>query len=137
LMYQKEVGSKMIENIAKKNTMGSLKALCTNFFETSLLRIVKPGAFSPPPKVDSIVINFKRQSSPEVELEVFDLFEKFLRALFVFKRKQIHHGLKNLVEKKDIDEHILKDICPKTIRAEALDLSQIFSLFKNYRTYIK
>ena len=55
----------------------------------------------------------------------------------MFKRKQIHHGLKNLVEKDDIDEHILKDICAKTIRAEALELSQIFSLFKNYRTYIK
>ena len=55
----------------------------------------------------------------------------------MFKRKQIHHGLKNLVEKEDIEPKILVDICEKTIRAEALDLGQIFSLFKNYRNYIK
>ncbi len=137
LMYQKEVGEKIINKIDKKNSMGSLKSICQNFFETSLLKIVKPGAFSPPPKVDSIVINFKRIPDPVVEINAFNLFETFLRALFMFKRKQIHHGLKNLIDKSDIDEKILKNICEKTIRAEALNLEQVYSLFKNYRNYQK
>lgn len=130
LMFQKEVGNKIFNfDEQKKSGMGSLMSLSQNFFDTKLLVKVPPGAFSPPPKVDSVVLSFTRKKNPVVPLEQFEEFECFLRKLFQYKRKKIAKGLvasyridtiHRILEENDVDQNA---------RAESLDLETIQNIF--------
>ena len=76
LMLQKEVGLKIRPDTNKKKfkDMSSLMALTQNYFDVKTLCLVPPGAFIPPPKVDSIVISLKRLESPVIALEQIDSY---------------------------------------------------------------
>src|SRR5690606_15493279 len=69
LMYQKEVAQKILPN-DPRNAMGSLHAMCLSQFELKHVVYAPPGAFVPPPKVDSQVLGFKRKEHPDIPLEL-------------------------------------------------------------------
>jgi 16S rRNA (adenine1518-N6/adenine1519-N6)-dimethyltransferase len=129
LMFQKEVADKVFPFATKKNFMGSLMSLSLTYFEADLLCKAPPGAFIPPPKVDSAVITFKRRENPVIPLSEFKKFEKFLRALFQFKRKQIGKGLKAYASKEKLEVALAEIGHPITVRAEALQLEDIQKLY--------
>lgn len=130
LMFQKEVGDKTFLRQDVKNQMGSLVALCENYFKTKSLIKVPPGAFAPPPKVNSIVVRYERRERPTISLHEFEIFENFLRSLFQFKRKQLGGVLKKIFENQSIEEILnLMAISPQ-IRAESLTLEQVIALYK-------
>jgi len=127
LMFQKEVGEKILIS-QKNNEMNSLTALMNNYFTTSRLCKVPAGAFYPPPKVESIVISFKRVESPEIPMNEFLQYEAFLRKLFAVKRKQIgrvlaevHPKIKEILESTGIELNR---------RAESLNQQQIVQLYQ-------
>lgn len=130
LMFQKEVGAKIVNFQQEKNFSSSLAILMDNFFETKVLCKVSPGAFSPPPKVDSIVISFKRKPSPVIPLAEFSNLEKFLRNLFAFKRKQIGSVLKFLPDLIPVLEDLK---IPRETRAESLDFKTIICLYQKLK----
>jgi len=130
LMFQKEVADKVFPFATKKNFMGSLMCLSQTYFETDLLCKAPPGAFIPPPKVDSAVITFKRRENPIVPLSEFKTFEKFLRSVFQFKRKQIGKNLKAYADKEQLETALAQIDQPITVRAEALQLDDIQKLYK-------
>src|SRR5665647_728814 len=68
LMYQKEVAEKILPKDLR-NSMGSLHVLNLTQFEISHVVNAPPGAFLPPPKVDSQVLQFKRREIPLIGLE--------------------------------------------------------------------
>jgi 16S rRNA (adenine1518-N6/adenine1519-N6)-dimethyltransferase len=129
LMFQKEVADKVYPFATKKNFMGSLMALSLTYFEADLLCKVPPGAFIPPPKVDSAVITFKRRKNPVVALCDFNKFEKFLRATFQFKRKQIGKNLASYIGREQLNKILEEMGLPTTIRAEALQLEDLQKLY--------
>lgn len=142
LMMQKEVGEKIIGlkqvNIKSNKSnkqMSSLKALVQTFFSVKKLVDVPPGAFSPPPKVDSIVLSFEKIEKPEVSIDDFFSYEKFLRMIFSEKRKQIGTLLKRYLSELEFNEII--DVFKKfnldiTLRAETLDLIHVHALYAAY-----
>jgi 16S rRNA (adenine1518-N6/adenine1519-N6)-dimethyltransferase len=134
LMFQKEVGHKIVNVENDKNFSNSLGLIMENYFDLKVLCKVPPGAFVPPPKVDSIVISFKRKENPLIPIEDFSSLEAFLRDLFRFKRKQIGGVLKHIPQ---LMEALEKTKIPREARAESLSASTIFSLFaelkKNYQ----
>lgn len=127
LMYQKEVGIKTVTVEQKKS---SLLCLSENYFESKVLCKVPPGAFSPPPKVNSIVISYQRRSEPEVSLADFDLFQHFLRKIFEAKRKQLSSLLKKNFPTFDWKQIYAKLEIADNIRAEDLDFTTIKKLFR-------
>lgn len=129
LMFQKEVGEKTYFKQNTKNQMSSLMAISNTFFETKLLMKVLPGAFNPPPKVDSVVVSYKRVERPKIPLSEFSRFESFLRLIFKFKRKQLGSVLKANV---DIQEFFSKTNIERTRRAESLMLDEIYELYNLY-----
>lgn len=129
LMFQKEVADKVFPFSTTKNFMGSLHALAMSYFDCELLLKVPPGAFTPPPKVDSAVLTMKRKEFPLVPLEDFNRFEKFLRVLFAQKRKQLGGLLKSSFEPLLIEQAFSALSIPLTIRAEALTLEQVIALY--------
>ncbi len=130
LMFQREVADKVFAiDTRKGKSMNSLMALSQTYFDVSLLCKVPPGAFSPPPKVDSAVLSFTRKEVPAVPLEDFLVFEKFLRMLFQFKRKQMGKILKSSFTPEVIERGLSElDLLP-SLRAEALELSQMQNLY--------
>lgn len=90
LMLQKEVGVKLLPD----SPMSSLKALSMVFGSVEKVMLVPPGAFRPPPKVDSIIFQFIRHKEIRIPLEKVNDFEQFLRKLFATPRKQLGGILK-------------------------------------------
>lgn len=126
LMYQKEVGEKTYQREQVKNQMNSLLSLSLAYTKPKHLSKVAPGAFNPPPKVDSVVVSYDMREAPIIPRESFHIFEKFIRLLFSQKRKQLGRVLKTeneLIEKLKTSEFDL------TRRAETLNFDEVVSLF--------
>ena len=85
-IVQKEVAEKIA---AKAPDATYLSNFVANFGEARIVRIVKPGAFSPQPKVDSAIIQIELYPKPKIE-DTLKL-EKFLHHGFMHPRKMLHH----------------------------------------------
>lgn len=133
LMFQKEVGEKTYLRQNEKNQMNSLLCLSTNYFESKLLIKVHPGAFNPPPKVESVVVSYQRKEMPVVSIEDFKKFESFLRHCFKLKRKQLGTVLKEIIPKDKKEIFFQKANINSTVRAEALSLDDIYSLYNTFK----
>lgn len=130
LMFQREVADKVFPiDTRVGKAMNSLLALSQTYFEVSLLCKVPPGAFNPPPKVDSAVLSFTRRDQPKVALENFKSFESFLRTLFQFKRKQMGSNLKSRYPKEKLEKALSQCGLERSQRAESLKLEDIQNLY--------
>jgi len=127
LMFQKEVGDRILTE-----DMNSLGALTSTFFNIKELCKVPPGAFLPPPKVDSIVLSFERIDRPEVDLAEFDRFESFLRNLFKMRRKQVAGVLKRSYGKEKVEQVLLDLNIDVKTRAETFSLAQVIGLYRGF-----
>jgi 16S rRNA (adenine1518-N6/adenine1519-N6)-dimethyltransferase len=132
LMYQKEVAQKILPN-DPRNAMGSLHVMCLSQFELKHVVYAPPGAFVPPPKVDSQVLGLKRRSTSLVPLEEIDSFEAFLRPVFGQRRKQLGGILKALIGADKAMRILEKAGVNPQVRAEALNLEQVLALFEASR----
>ncbi|MBL7663949.1 MAG: ribosomal RNA small subunit methyltransferase A [Bacteriovoracaceae bacterium] len=128
LMFQKEVAEKIAPPLHQKNSMSSLAVYGHLFFETKLLVKVSPGAFLPPPKVDSQVLSFIRHQNI-AEVADFKNLEKFSRILFSQKRKQLGTVLKALAPIEKLTLILERCKISPQIRAEALDVKEVLALY--------
>jgi 16S rRNA (adenine1518-N6/adenine1519-N6)-dimethyltransferase len=134
LMYQKEVAQKILPN-DPRNAMGSLHAMCFSQFHLNHVVYAPPGAFVPPPKVESQVLSFSRRSSPLIPLAKIDRFEKFLRLVFSQKRKQLGGILKNDWGTVKMSRVLEESAISPQIRAEALNFGDILKIFTVAEAY--
>ena len=129
-MVQKEVG----ERITAKNgtsDYGYFSVFCSYYANTEKLFIVKPSSFSPPPKVDSIVVRLCNKNASKAE----DGFFSFVKAAFSQKRKTILNSLSNSlkIEKDTLLPKLISAEINPTDRPEKLSLNsyqKLFSLLK-------
>ena len=129
LMYQKEVAQKILPN-DPRNSMGSLHVLMQSQFDLSHVVYAPPGAFTPPPKVDSQVLNFNRRSQPLIELSRIDHFESYLRLIFGQRRKQLGGILRKEWGSDKTTHSMEASKLSLEIRAEALTLKQVLNLYE-------
>ncbi len=128
LMYQKEVADKIYPR-EQRNSMGSLHALCLSQFEISNVVYAPPGAFIPPPKVDSQVVGFKRRENSYVPLDQIDHYESYLRLVFANRRKQLGGILKKEWGVEKTLACFEKTKLNLEIRAEALSFTDVLNLY--------
>ena len=105
-------------------------AMCQNCFQTSLVCHVPPGAFAPPPVVNSTVLNFERRSSPFIPLEHIAELEKFLRLLFGQRRKQVMKVLRGRFTPVAIQAALNELGINPDARAETFSKEIVYTLFK-------
>lgn len=129
LMYQLEVGRKIAPIPGEANSMNSLMGLCQTYFEVKTLCKVAPGAFAPPPQVQSVVLSFREIDSPRFALSEWSALEKFLRLAFSQKRKQLAGVLKSSYPLEKVKTTLTQLDAPTTVRAEALTLAQMHELY--------
>jgi 16S rRNA (adenine1518-N6/adenine1519-N6)-dimethyltransferase len=94
LMLQKEVGDRLIAPPACKE-YGILTLFCSLHFDIRREFIVKPGAFFPVPKVDSVVLRFRGLPAPRVDVGDEQLFRRIVKAAFAQRRKTLWNCLKS------------------------------------------
>lgn len=131
LMYQREVADKICPiDTREGKQMSSLMALIQTYFKVKLLIKVRPGAFQPPPKVESAVLSFERLEETALPLEEIPAFEKFLRVLYSQKRKQAGKVLKQYAQSEILKAAFIESNIPSTLRAEAFKLEDVQALYK-------
>lgn len=91
-MFQKEVAQRICEKPGSK-AYGILSVLTQAFYDAEYLFTVKPGVFSPPPKVDSGVLRLKRKADFSLACDESTFF-KVVKMAFQQRRKTLRNSLK-------------------------------------------
>lgn len=98
VMLQKEVVDRMMAG-AGDEAYGSLSIYVASRAEARWITGVPPGAFHPPPKVNSGVIRLELLPEPRVGPAGPDGFEKVVRAAFAQRRKTIVNSLSSAFDR--------------------------------------
>jgi 16S rRNA (adenine1518-N6/adenine1519-N6)-dimethyltransferase len=94
-LVQREVAERMA---AKEDTesYGALSVNVSVVANTEMMMSVPPGAFKPPPKVDSTVVRITPREKPLVGLGALPGFRTFVQAAFSLRRKQMQKVLRTI-----------------------------------------
>jgi 16S rRNA (adenine1518-N6/adenine1519-N6)-dimethyltransferase len=92
LMFQKEVGDRLVAKEGTRN-YGILSVLMQTWFHVERVVKVPPGAFNPPPKVDSVVLCLTPLERPRVELTDEEGYRQLVRGAFAQRRKTLRNSL--------------------------------------------
>ena len=93
LMFQKEVGERIIAQPGTKD-YGIMSVVGGLYTEARKVTTVSPGCFTPPPKVESVVLKFAMRKAPLYPVADEDLFVAVVKTAFGKRRKTIMNNLK-------------------------------------------
>jgi 16S rRNA (adenine1518-N6/adenine1519-N6)-dimethyltransferase len=113
-LIQKEVADRITAKPGSRD-YGYLSVECQFLATVQSLFRVPPGAFRPPPKVDSAVIRLMPRAAPDAER-----FLNFASKCFRQKRKTLRNNLPGLAEGQP----------EASMRAEQLSVDQLFALYQ-------
>jgi 16S rRNA (adenine1518-N6/adenine1519-N6)-dimethyltransferase len=92
VLTQYEVAERLAAK-AGEDDYAAISILAQYHCQVRILRKVPPGAFTPPPKVDSALVLFERLAKPAVLAKDPNLFFKLTRSAFGKRRKTLRNAL--------------------------------------------
>jgi 16S rRNA (adenine1518-N6/adenine1519-N6)-dimethyltransferase len=121
VMIQEEVAQKIVSKSGR--SYNSTSIFLQHNFDFELMEKVEPGAFTPPPKVNSRLLYFKpKEKLQEIPNEVE--FWKFLKLCFHSPRRTIANNLKQThYDLSKIPDNIL------TLRAQQIDFNDFVKIW--------
>jgi 16S rRNA (adenine1518-N6/adenine1519-N6)-dimethyltransferase len=124
VMVQKEVGERMMANAGEMSVLSVATQL---YCDVERLCIVKPGAFIPPPKVDSMVLRLTTKAGGGEREEIIAL----AKIGFAHRRKQLRQTLAqaSAADLAAIDAAIESIGRSKTVRPQELSAQDWVKLF--------
>ena len=122
-MLQKEVVTRLAAAPGGRD-YGRLSVMIQYRCAVAQLFDVPPGAFTPPPRVDSAVVRLVPHAAPPVAVNDPDRFARLVQAAFASRRKVLRNTLKNFLR---AEEMLALGIDP-TRRAETLSLAEFAAL---------
>lgn len=102
LMLQREVVERMVAKPGTR-TYGRLTVMLAARCHVEKLFLVRAGAFSPPPKVESAIVRIVPHAEPAFDTGDWDLFENLVRSGFTARRKTLRNALRALVDAATIE----------------------------------
>jgi len=128
VMVQKEVANRIVAKPGSK-TYGILSVMTQLFSENKIVMKLRPGAFAPPPKVDSAIVHFKISDGCRFPIHKLEIFERVVRAAFGQRRKTIANALKGGGFTADAILQSLKEVkvAPQA-RAETVSIDRFAAL---------
>ncbi|MBC3887694.1 16S rRNA (adenine(1518)-N(6)/adenine(1519)-N(6))-dimethyltransferase RsmA [Acetobacterium paludosum] len=136
-LIQKEVGERICGGPGTK-AYGSLSIVAQFYADIKLDFSVPSHVFIPRPKVDSVVVTFKKLDSPKFKVENKELFLSVVKASFLNRRKTLINGLTmNTIFDKEVLLKVLEEcsIAPG-IRGETLTGSEFANIANHLNNYI-
>ncbi len=130
-LFQKEVARRITAAPESKN-YAPLSILLQNYFNCRLLFRIAPGAFSPPPRVDSACVLFQKKRQPvffpaDRESEIF----AFLKEAFCQRRKTLKGNLESAGYEREKVRQALQELSlGEKVRAEDLKPEILVELFQ-------
>jgi len=124
-MFQKEVAQRVLASHGNK-TYGILSVLIQAYYKVEPVFALKPGAFNPPPKVDSMVIRLEKYRDSIEGVDDAD-FMKMVKAAFGQRRKTLRNALANYLTGKSAYaglDSILRSRAEQLSPAEFIDLNR-------------
>jgi len=125
-MLQKEVVERMVASPGGRD-YGRLSVMLQYRFDMELLLGVAPGAFSPPPQVESAVVRMLPRPQAELKAANATVLEQVVRRAFAQRRKTLRNSLAGLLAAGD---YATLGIAPG-LRAENLAVAD-FVAISNY-----
>jgi 16S rRNA (adenine1518-N6/adenine1519-N6)-dimethyltransferase len=126
-MLQKEVVERLAAEPGSK-AYGRLGIMVQYYCRVEKLFIVPPGAFHPPPKVDSAIVRLVPHHQPPVAVSAVADLSQLVAQAFSQRRKTLRNTLKGLLTEEDIRAC---DVDPQ-LRPEQLSLSEYAALANRY-----
>ena len=123
-MFQREMAERICSGPGSKE-YGVISVLAQAYFRTEILFHVKPGSFSPPPKVNSSVISLTRFRT-EIDGLPFQTLRQVVKQGFSQRRKKLRNTLKSLIPETILQAEEVVDLRP-----EQLSVDQFISLARH------
>ncbi|HYO81858.1 MAG TPA: 16S rRNA (adenine(1518)-N(6)/adenine(1519)-N(6))-dimethyltransferase RsmA [Bryobacteraceae bacterium] len=124
-LVQREVAERMAAAPGSRD-YGYLSVSCQVLARTRYLFTVPPGAFRPPPKVDSAVVLLEPHAKPL--MQDVDDFLAFASACFTQKRKTLRNKLSGAYDRQKVEAQ------PEAkLRAEQLPIEQLVDLYRRLK----
>jgi 16S rRNA (adenine1518-N6/adenine1519-N6)-dimethyltransferase len=98
-MLQKEVVERMVAEPASPE-YGRLSVMLQYRFEMALVLRVPPGAFTPPPKVDSAVVRMRPLGEDRLRAADEARFERLVAAAFGQRRKTLRNAARGVADER-------------------------------------
>jgi 16S rRNA (adenine1518-N6/adenine1519-N6)-dimethyltransferase len=129
LMFQREVAERVVATPADRASYGRLAVLCNWRTETRILFDIPARAFTPPPKVNSSLVDFVPRREP-LPCDARSL-AAVTQAAFGQRRKMLRQSLRSLPNANAVELLERAGIDP-TQRAEEIDLQGFVALARAY-----
>ena len=127
VMVQREVAERLVAAPGERKR-GSLSVFTEARAEARIAIRVPPGAFHPPPKVHSAVVELRLRSAPAVGEADLQVFDRLVRDLFAQPRKTIRNNLAQALGRGPADDAIASAALDPTRRPATLTLAEITTL---------
>lgn len=131
IMVQKEVADRMRTGPGSKD-YGALSLAVQYYSKPSIVAVVPPSCFMPPPKVESTIIRLELYKDRPVVVKDESLLFRLIRASFNQRRKTLVNGLSNgmgwSLTKEEVAQAIVEAGFSETVRGEALSLEDFGTL---------
>jgi len=127
VMLQKEVAQRIAAGPGNR-TYGRLSVAIAARCEIKSLFHIRPGSFTPPPRVDSSFIRLRPDAAKRARIAQPDAFDRVVRHAFGQRRKRLSNSLGDLLTAAQIES---ADIDPGS-RAEKLTVDEFVTLGNLY-----
>ena len=127
LMFQKEVAERILAKPQTK-AYGSLSVLAQYLANCKKVMTLSPSSFTPPPKVESCLINLIPYPGQEEKKVLLPILLKITQALFQMRRKTAIHGIKYCFSSEIVSLLLSKMPQLETLRPEELTIKHFVQL---------
>ena len=127
LMFQREVAKRITATHGSKS-YSRLSIISQWRTETKILMSLSASSFTPRPKVDSMLVNFKSLEHPKFEANRL-LLEEIVSKAFQKRRKMLRSALRNYLP--NMENILIKSGISPTDRAEDISLEKFCCLARN------
>jgi 16S rRNA (adenine1518-N6/adenine1519-N6)-dimethyltransferase len=133
LLVQREVAERLTAQPGSR-AYGYLTVLTQLHSQPRIALHVPPGAFSPPPKVRSALVDFRMvpRFAAWTTVET-DKYLDFVQRCFAQKRRNLRNNLAGNFRRENVERALAEEGLPPTARAEQLTLEEFAGLFRRLR----
>lgn len=134
VMVQREVAERLVAKAGDRKR-GSLSVFTEARSEARICIRVPPGAFHPPPKVHSAVVELKLRDRPDTGDVPVPLFDEVVRGLFTQPRKTIRNNLAGCVPRPSVDSVCAAAGVESVRRPATLSLDEVQALARTVHAF--